>query len=229
MLLRSEAEQALRALERDPDKCPAQADFYGKYRNTHPGSIDACFGTNLLIILPFVRQSQILRVVAAYLDSAAIVAPIGSMLLRYVEPAQGQGPVGWHQDGARLEMLRMLTCWVPLDPCGEFAPGLGVEKAKREKIYDEQNLRGVIDAGPGVWAPAMESGDVLLFDPFTIHATHFDESMTGTRYSMEIRMCPLANVLDQPVERIQSIYRFLTDDFVPVGVATAGPWNQPAP
>ena len=166
-----------------------------------------------------------------YFQTDSIVAPMGSMLSRHVEKGYGSGPVAWHQDGSRLEQTRMLTCWMPLSECGENSPSLQIALGKLNHLYPEADLPQIVESRHdlSVWRPCYVPGDVMLFDPFTIHGTHFHDDMSEQRYSLEVRFCPQTHVLDQPNERIHRIYRFLTDDFVTVGCPEVPVWRQASP
>ena len=96
-------------------------------------------------------------------------------------------------------------------------------------IYPENDLPQLVDRRSDLhaWSPCYAPGDLMIFDPFTIHGTYFHEAMNEQRYSLEIRLCPQDYVLDQPAERIHRIYRFLTDDFINVGRPELPMWRQP--
>lgn len=108
-------------------------------------------------------------------------------------------PHGWHQDGAlhldfdapRRELLRMLTCWIALTPCGDTAPGLEVIRPGLADPLQPADLTdGAISArfDPATrWRPVMAAGDALLFDGGTVHRTLVEPAMRDDRTSIELR------------------------------------------
>lgn len=122
-------------------------------------------------------------------------------------------PHGWHQDGAlghdfaadptpdasgRGGLLPVVTCWIPLDPCGRDAPGLELIATRLDRLLAPAELteRAVSDAfgGADAWTPEMQPGDVLLMHGGTLHRTHVTAGMTGDRTSVELRVFAAGNV-----------------------------------
>ena len=99
---------------------------------------------------------------------------------------------------------------------------------KLDRLYPESDLAQLVDTRSDlhVWQPCYAPGDLMIFDPFTIHGTHFHEAMQEHRYSLEVRLCPQDHVLDQPAERIHRIYRFQSDDFIQVGSPETPVWRD---
>lgn len=109
----------------------------------------------------------------------------------------------WHQDGAlRFDfgsgdtgdgaaMLEMLTCWLPLTPCGAHAPGIEWVDADLRRLLPPAELTDdAVLARFGAAArvrPVMQPGDALLFDGALLHRTHLTPSMAQPRCSIELR------------------------------------------
>ena len=114
-------------------------------------------------------------------------------------------PNRWHQDGGlgvafppepgpAIPMTRLLTCWLPLDPCGLDAPGLEFVRRPLAALLhftelDDEALRRRF-APEDFWAPAMEPGDVVLFLDGTLHRTFVQPHMRRDRLSVEYRFFP---------------------------------------
>lgn len=131
-------------------------------------------------------------------------------------------PITFHVDAQFFDDDRLsINFWTPLDSCGVTAPGvkvilLGVEETKAYLGHDTgAYLRSDHDVGnthhflrhkmdlavleehqllDRIWAPEFELGDILAFTNFTMHATHFEESMRLARTSVEVRIDLLSNV-----------------------------------
>ncbi len=108
-------------------------------------------------------------------------------------------PHGWHQDGALGHhfqgpgtLLRCITCWCPLDPCGRDAPGIELLDRPLDTLVPLAALR---PDGPTV-TPELAPGDVLLMSGGALHRTHLGPDMTQTRTSVELRF------YDAPPERL---------------------------
>ncbi len=112
-----------------------------------------------------------------------------------------QHPHVWHQDGAlkfdfmkrdpkKEDVLKMVTCWIPLTTCGSTAPGLELVDVSLDYLLKPEAL---VDEAVGASfsqhavRPRMVPGDVLLFDGATLHKTYVVESMTRDRISIEFR------------------------------------------
>ena len=111
----------------------------------------------------------------------------------------------WHQDGGLgvrfppepgpvIAMTRLLTCWLPLDPCGRDAPGLELVRRRLDSLLhftelDDQVLRRRF-APEEFWAPELEPGDGLVFLNGTLHRTYRLAAMRRERLSVEYRFFP---------------------------------------
>jgi len=112
---------------------------------------------------------------------------------------------GWHQDGALgvsfpkepgppLPMTRLLTCWIPLNPCGADSPGLEFIRRPQPSLLHFTEL---VDTAlrqrfprQEFWAPGLEPGDCLVFLNSVLHRTSARPEMRHTRVSIEYRVFP---------------------------------------
>jgi len=82
-----------------------------------------------------------------------------------------------------------MTCWTPLVPCGDQAPGLECIPGSAEEFEHkpegpwEQGLNvervARLVAERGTVVPILYPGDVVLFGEHTLHRTHLTPSMTA--------------------------------------------------
>ena len=133
-------------------------------------------------------------------------------------------PHSWHQDGALGfafarssdaaitdgALLRMVTCWIALVPCGIDAPGLELVTDRIGRmLLPAQLADGAVDQ---TWPasrrtrPALDTGDALVFGGDVLHRTHVFAAMTQTRTSIELR-CFQADAIND---------RISNDEFVAV-------------
>ena len=114
-------------------------------------------------------------------------------------------PHSWHQDGALNfdfaghagkplpadALLDMLTCWIPLTPCGIDAPGLEFISAPIAHLLGPHELTAThVEAHypPHTFErPVLNPGDALLLRGHTLHRTYTAPSMTRDRTSIELR------------------------------------------
>jgi hypothetical protein len=124
-------------------------------------------------------------------------------------PRQAPGPAyqpqSWHQDGAlgvrfpvesgrAIPMTQLLTCWIPLTPCGRDSPGLEFIRRPQGSLLHFTELE---DAAlrrrfqpQEFCAPDLESGDGLVFLNGTLHRTYSRPEMRQNRLSVEYRIFP---------------------------------------
>jgi hypothetical protein len=111
----------------------------------------------------------------------------------------------WHQDGALgvsfplqpspvVPMTELLTCWIPLIPCGVDSPGLEFIRRRQPALLhftelDDALLRRQF-APHAFWAPALDFGDGLIFRNDVLHRTHASPEMRHHRLSVEYRIFP---------------------------------------
>lgn len=124
-------------------------------------------------------------------------------------PLQAPGPQyhpqSWHQDGALgvsfplesgppIPMTQLLTCWIPLNPCGRDSPGLEFVRRRQGALLhftelDDSALRQRFPPQE-FWAPILEFGDGLVFLNSTLHRTYARPEMRHNRLSVEYRIFP---------------------------------------
>ena len=120
-------------------------------------------------------------------------------------PPPGYHLQNWHQDGALgvrfplepgpvIPMTRLLTCWIPLNPCGIDSPGLEFILRRHPALLhftelDDSALHQRFSA-QDFWAPALEFGDGVVFTNDILHRTHVRPEMTQNRLSVEYRIFP---------------------------------------
>lgn len=101
-----------------------------------------------------------------------------------------------------------MTCWVPLDPVGEVAPGLefcvphrrpkGATLHERwrqvmgrsaDGSFPDRGLEDIFGAGNyRIESHTLDPGDCYVFDRYMIHRTQRLESNTAARYAVEFRV-----------------------------------------
>lgn len=127
-------------------------------------------------------------------------------------------PHTWHQDGALGfefarsgdaaipddALLRVVTCWIALEPCGVDAPGLELVIDRVGRMLSPRQLADC--AVEQRWPtsrrtqPALETGDALVFSGDVLHRTHVSPAMTQTRTSIELR-CFRADAIPDRITR----------------------------
>ncbi len=117
----------------------------------------------------------------------------------------GYHPNSWHQDGglgvrfpargdAAIPMTRLLTWWLPLDPCGGDRPALEFVRGRLDRLLhytelDDAALRKRF-APEQFWVPELRPGDGLMFLNGTLHRTYVQPEMRADRLSVEYRFFP---------------------------------------
>ena len=127
-------------------------------------------------------------------------------------------PHSWHQDGAlgfefpRSDhvaipddaLLRVVTCWIALTPCGVDAPGLELVTDRVDRMLSPGQLAdGAVEQRWPTWRrtrPALQAGDALVFSGDVLHRTHVSAAMTQTRTSIELR-CFQADAIPDRIAR----------------------------
>jgi hypothetical protein len=124
-------------------------------------------------------------------------------------PASDHHPQDWHQDGAlgisfplnvdqpsmqSIPMTELLTCWIPLEPCGKDRPGLEFVRGPQPSLlhFSELNDATIRQRFPpeAFWAPELAYGDGLVFLNSVLHRTHTRPEMQHSRLSVEYRFFP---------------------------------------
>ena len=120
-------------------------------------------------------------------------------------PSPEYHPHSWHQDGALgvgfpleagpvIPMTQLLTCWIPLNPCGRDSPGLEFVRCRQPALLhftelDDSALRRRFPPQE-FWAPDLELGDGLVFLNSILHRTYATPDMRNNRLSVEYRIFP---------------------------------------
>jgi hypothetical protein len=121
----------------------------------------------------------------------------------------GHHPQDWHQDGAlgirfplnpdqppmqSIPMTELLTCWIPLEPCGKDRPGLEFVRGRQPALlhFSELNDATIRQRFPpeAFWPPELAFGDGLVFLNSVLHRTHTLPDMQHSRLSIEYRLFP---------------------------------------
>ena len=120
-------------------------------------------------------------------------------------PAPEYHPQSWHQDGALgvrfplesgpvIPMTELLTCWIPLNPCGRDSPGLEFVRRRQAALVHFTELGDSVlrqrFPPQDFWAPALELGDGLVFLNSILHRTYARPEMRHNRLSVEYRIFP---------------------------------------
>ena len=120
-------------------------------------------------------------------------------------PAPEYHPQSWHQDGALgvrfplesgrvIPMTELLTCWIPLNPCGRDSPGLEFVRRRQAALVHFTELGDSVlrqrFPPQDFWAPALELGDGLVFLNSILHRTYACPEMRHNRLSVEYRIFP---------------------------------------
>ena len=89
-------------------------------------------------------------------------------------------------------MTELLTCWIPLAPCGIDSPGLEFVRRRQPALvhYTELGDSALRQrfSPQEFWAPALEFGDGLVFLNDILHRTHVSHDMQHDRLSVEYRI-----------------------------------------
>ena len=115
----------------------------------------------------------------------------------------------FHQDPSFVKHRSFLIAWIPLDSCGENAPGLEVVPRALDRLLPvvgaggssasnpnyahieitQQTLAAEVDGmgERGGWRPVFAPGDVALLDQYTVHRTHVTTAMDRTRLTLVLR------------------------------------------
>jgi hypothetical protein len=120
-------------------------------------------------------------------------------------PSRDYCPQGWHQDGGlgvhfplnpgpAGPMTELLTCWIPLNPCGKDSPGLEFVRRRQESLlhFTELNDKALRErfGAEEFWTPELEFGDGVIFLNSVLHRTYALPEMPRNRLSVEYRIFP---------------------------------------
>ena len=120
-------------------------------------------------------------------------------------PKAGYHMQDWHQDGAlgaqfplqpgkAIPPTNLVTCWIPLGPCGKHSPSLEFLRKPQPSLLHFTELHDAVlrqrfDTG-AFWAPELAFGDGLVFRNDILHRTHVTQWMHADRISVEYRVFP---------------------------------------
>jgi hypothetical protein len=93
-----------------------------------------------------------------------------------------------------MPMTELLTCWIPLNPCGRDSPGLEFVRRRQEALLhftelDDSALRQRFPPQE-FWTPELALGDGLVFLNSSLHRTYARPEMRHNRLSVEYRIFP---------------------------------------
>ena len=114
--------------------------------------------------------------------------------LRLARPADD--PEAGFQQWAATTRQRNLgfTFWIPLIACGEEAPSLELVARRSARLLPAKETGGVplgdlaADQRAALWIPDLAVGDLLIFDPFTLHRDAVRADMRQMRLALECRV-----------------------------------------
>ena len=184
--------------------------------------------TDLQVLLRQLASGPARSHVEEALGGPAVLDLTQAWVRRQYAPAHAprfHAPHGWHQDGALgfdfaaapvvredpNAILKMVTCWIALTPCGRHAPGLEFVRAPLNRLLlptelQDQHVRGRFPP-EAFWRPDLAAGDALLFSGEVLHRTWVDPVMQTDRTSIELRLFAAGHIPD----------RLRPDRFVPFG------------
>lgn len=152
-------------------------------------------------VVETVMHPSLLAVARTYLGKEPEVH--ANSHVRAIRAARSDAHLPFHQDQTILAR-RLVNIWIPLDTCGEDAPGLEVVYGSWSQLLEPsppaqprfavERARLQVDTvaeafgTDAFWHPVFEPGDAMLFAGATVHRTHFTPSMRADRLSIEIRL-----------------------------------------
>lgn len=127
--------------------------------------------------------------------------------MRYQSPHMGSMVTGLHQDGnftMSMDVGRSIQFWVPLDPCGENAPGMEFVPVGLNGILPHGDTINVSSSILSMFSPEARfrpvcaPGDAIVFTSESLHGTWSRPEMTQERFNLEFRVFGAGNV-DAPL------------------------------
>ena len=177
-------------------------------------------------ILSLLRDSYLYPVVRDWLRSETPMFLFHNSRVRKVYPdyhplsQHVRSCFPYHQDGNPVgRLLETLTCWVPLGPSGNVAPGLEIalkpmdhllpllddpQSDYRDFELAEDLVESEIAEAPR-WRPEMQLGDVQLIPAGSLYRTHADGTMSETGIGAELRFAASEMADRFPLEKRQII------------------------
>jgi hypothetical protein len=138
---------------------------------------------------------------------SALTLPHVTCHMRYQSPQVSSMVTGMHQDGnftGSMDIGRSVQFWVPLDPCGEDAPGMEFVPVGLSGILPHGDTINVSPSALSMFSPearfrpVFSPGDVMVFNSETLHGTWSRPEMTKERFNLEFRVFGAGNV-DAPL------------------------------
>ena len=181
---------------------PGELSFYANFGNIYLVTVAEFGERSLGQVLDILGTPPLADVLRAYLGTERLAALAGKCLIRRHWRTDAKSLSPFHQDAMAVQRSApMLTCWMPLNRCGATAPGLEVVAQHLEatlpisdtpvsnhapmEIDEATVLRAF---GDRLWHPEFEAGDVMIFEPHTVHRSYVSDGMTEVRYSVEVRI-----------------------------------------
>ncbi len=154
------------------------------------------------------RERLLAPLLRQVLDALQLVGPDaatshGRQVFPGPEADQDSLTIAYHQDSLAFYQP-LLNVWIPLDPCGDDAPGLALlsdrtrhilpgrrdaQKPSDSEAVDFEVVADLIREN-GEIVPKMQPGDALLFLGTVPHRTFLSAAMTKPRRSLELRFVP---------------------------------------
>jgi hypothetical protein len=127
-------------------------------------------------------------------DIVGELGPLCAMLpdkcsIRKQEP--NGTPLPWHQDSCPMGTSEGMVAWIPLTDIDSQTPSLEFSAQDHKTMPHVSGPNGFCQIdwdGPAIHCPPLSVGDVLTFDPDTIHRTYIKPTMSKTRYSCDLRI-----------------------------------------
>ncbi|PIQ27419.1 hypothetical protein COW36_22725 [bacterium (Candidatus Blackallbacteria) CG17_big_fil_post_rev_8_21_14_2_50_48_46] len=177
--------------------------YQERYQYGHlPAELEGDFVSESLKLLAVPALQPLLK----SLFGAEVAILIKNSLPRRQSHQWPQRVIPFHQDAEFLGGCPAINFWIPLNACGQNAPGLELLREPQQKLWfqigsdrqtpfvEQRDERIVLaqNRKDAFWKPEMEPGDLLVFDSYLLHRTSLLPSMWETRYSLEIRLAPMA-------------------------------------
>ena len=178
-----------------------EALLYSNYGNIFFATVADFGDQSLMNVLYHVSTLPVSDTLYAYFQAERVAVFLGYSFIRRHWRTDTKSISPFHQDSVAVPVpTPMLTCWIPLNDCGVYAPGLEVVAERLDSALPITDMpatnhaRMEIDAsvverhyGDRLWHPEFDAGDALLFDGRNVHRTYVTDAMTAVRYSVELR------------------------------------------
>jgi hypothetical protein len=153
----------------------------------------------LLLVRGRIEEAALLQEIAARVGGAGYQALYRFSFFRRLTPDRPAG-APWHCDAEAASTAQApggaencVTAWIPFESVGLALPSLEVLAESNAIMRKEELMPGThrtdewVDALPGErLVPALDPGDMLAFDQFTLHRTQ-QIPVTAPRTTLELR------------------------------------------